>query len=49
MCAVPSRKAINKATFQGRALLAPVVGAARDLVEQLSLVSIPHSYFWVQG
>ena len=35
------RKALHRATFKGPALFTPVVQAARDLVEQLSLVSIP--------
>ena len=33
-----SRKALHRATFRGPALFTPVVQAARDLVEQLSLV-----------
>ncbi|CAL8465746.1 g5282 [Coccomyxa elongata] len=37
------RKALHRATFTGPALFAPVVIAARDLVEQLSLVQ--HRYF----
>ena len=32
------RKALHRATFRGPALFTPVVQAARDLVEQLSLV-----------
>ena len=35
------RKALHRATFKGPALFTPVVQAARDLVEQLSLVIIP--------
>ncbi|KAK9918166.1 hypothetical protein WJX75_001865 [Coccomyxa subellipsoidea] len=37
------RKALHRANFNGPALFAPVVNAARDLVEQLSLVQ--HRYF----
>ncbi|CAK0732781.1 hypothetical protein CVIRNUC_000181 [Coccomyxa viridis] len=37
------RKALHRATFKGPALFTPVVQAARDLVEQLSLVQ--HRYF----
>ncbi|CAL5224069.1 g6694 [Coccomyxa viridis] len=37
------RKALHRATFRGPALFTPVVQAARDLVEQLSLVQ--HRYF----
>ena len=35
------RKALHRATFKGPALFTPVVQAARDLVEQLSLVGTP--------
>ena len=35
------RKALHRATFKGPAVFTPVVQAARDLVEQLSLVSVP--------
>ena len=35
------RKALHRAAFKGPALFTPVVQAARDLVEQLSLVSSP--------